>query len=46
MKNRVAITPAGVVHLVRLGHEVVVQRGPGLGSGLPMRPINRPEPGW
>lgn len=33
-ENRVAITPAGVVHLVRSGHEVVVQRGAGLGSGF------------
>jgi alanine dehydrogenase len=33
-ENRVAITPAGVDQLVRLGHEVIVQSGAGLGSGL------------
>ena len=33
-ENRVAMTPAGVVHLVRSGHEVFVQKGAGLGSGF------------
>jgi alanine dehydrogenase len=33
-ENRVAITPAGVHELVRLGHDVVVQRGAGLGSSI------------
>ncbi|KOS25266.1 alanine dehydrogenase [Bacillus anthracis] len=33
-ENRVAMTPAGVVHLVRNGHEVFVQKGAGLGSGF------------
>ncbi|GGS79933.1 alanine dehydrogenase [Planobispora rosea] len=32
---RVAATPAGVHELVRHGHEVVIQRGAGLGSHLP-----------
>lgn len=31
---RVAITPAGVNELVRNGHEVVIQRGAGLGSSI------------
>ncbi|SFJ25317.1 MULTISPECIES: alanine dehydrogenase [unclassified Bacillus (in: firmicutes)] len=33
-ENRVAMTPAGVVHLVQNGHEVFVQKGAGLGSGF------------
>lgn len=33
-ENRVAITPGGVVHLVRNGHDVFVQKGAGLGSGF------------
>jgi len=33
-ENRVAITPAGVDHLVRRGHEVLVQSGAGLGSAI------------
>jgi alanine dehydrogenase len=32
---RVAITPAGVHELVRLGHEIVVERGAGVGSSIP-----------
>ena len=32
---RVAITPAGVMELVRHGHEVVVESGAGLGSSIP-----------
>ncbi|MDF1480030.1 alanine dehydrogenase [Leifsonia sp. H3M29-4] len=32
---RVAITPAGVHELVAHGHEVVVERGAGLGSSIP-----------
>ena len=31
---RVAITPAGVKDLVNAGHDVVVQAGAGLGSGI------------
>ncbi|PJJ74379.1 L-alanine dehydrogenase [Sediminihabitans luteus] len=31
---RVALTPAGAHHLVRSGHEVVVERGAGSGSGI------------
>ncbi len=33
-ENRVAITPAGVVHFKRYGHEIAVQKGAGLGSGF------------
>jgi alanine dehydrogenase len=33
-ENRVAMTPAGVVHLVRNGHEVYIQKGAGMGSGF------------
>src|SRR3954467_844980 len=32
---RVALTPAGVVELVRAGHEVLVERGAGVGSSIP-----------
>jgi alanine dehydrogenase len=32
---RVALTPAGALELVRRGHEVVVERGAGEGSGIP-----------
>jgi alanine dehydrogenase len=32
---RVAMVPYGVEELTRLGHRVVVQRGAGLGSGIP-----------
>ena len=31
---RVAITPAGVKDLVNAGHDVVIQAGAGLGSGI------------
>ncbi|PFE03636.1 alanine dehydrogenase [Bacillus cereus] len=33
-ENRVAMTPAGAVHLVHNGHDVFVQKGAGLGSGF------------
>jgi alanine dehydrogenase len=33
-ENRVAITPAGVVHLVASGHDVFVETNAGLGSGF------------
>ncbi|MGH1258432.1 MULTISPECIES: alanine dehydrogenase [Bacillus] len=33
-ENRVAMTPAGAVHLVQSGHEVFVQKGAGIGSGF------------
>ena len=33
-ENRVAMVPAGVDILVRDGHEVCVQQGAGLGSGI------------
>ena len=32
---RVALTPAGVTELVSAGHDVLVEEGAGLGSGLP-----------
>jgi alanine dehydrogenase len=32
---RVAITPAGVHELVRMGHEVVIERAAGVGSSIP-----------
>ena len=32
---RVAITPAGVMELVRHGHQVVIEAGAGLGSSIP-----------
>ncbi|MFI9010795.1 alanine dehydrogenase [Actinosynnema sp. NPDC053489] len=34
-ESRVAITPAGVVELVRRGHEVLVEAGAGVGSAIP-----------
>ncbi|WP_102345293.1 alanine dehydrogenase [Bacillus sp. Marseille-P3661] len=33
-ENRVAMTPAGVHHLVKLGHEVYIQKDAGAGSGF------------
>ncbi|MED1439887.1 alanine dehydrogenase [Aeribacillus composti] len=33
-ENRVAITPAGVVSLVKAGHRVLVEESAGLGSGI------------
>lgn len=33
-ENRVAITPAGVVHLTKAGHNVLVEAGAGLGSSF------------
>ncbi|WP_223591004.1 alanine dehydrogenase [Neobacillus bataviensis] len=33
-ENRVAMTPAGVVNLVKFGHEVMIEKGAGLGSGF------------
>lgn len=33
-ENRVALTPGGVATLVRRGHQVTVERGAGVGSGL------------
>ncbi|WP_433743655.1 alanine dehydrogenase [Falsibacillus pallidus] len=33
-ENRVAMTPAGVVHLVNNGHEVYIETGAGLGSAF------------
>lgn len=34
-ENRVAISPAGVDALVRAGHEVLIEKGAGEGSGFP-----------
>ncbi|GGE77053.1 alanine dehydrogenase [Priestia taiwanensis] len=33
-ENRVAMTPAGVIHLVKSGHEVYIEKDAGLGSGF------------
>lgn len=33
-ENRVAMTPAGVVNLLKYGHEVRIEKGAGLGSGF------------
>lgn len=33
-ENRVAMTPAGVVNLVKFGHEVFIEKDAGLGSGF------------
>ncbi|RDI96469.1 alanine dehydrogenase [Meiothermus sp. QL-1] len=35
LENRVALTPGGAASLVRRGHRVWVERGAGLGSGIP-----------
>jgi len=34
LENRVAMTPGGVESLTKRGHEVLVERGAGIGSGL------------
>ncbi|NJB69241.1 alanine dehydrogenase [Desulfobaculum xiamenense] len=34
LENRVAMTPGGVKSLTKRGHEVLVERGAGLGSGI------------
>ena len=36
-EKRVAITPSGVAALISHGHQVVIERGAGLGSGIPDR---------
>ncbi len=33
-ENRIAITPAGVVSLVNNGHEVIIEKDAGVGSGF------------
>ncbi len=33
-ENRVALTPAGVLDLTREGHQVLIQKGAGIGSGF------------
>ena len=48
---RVALLPVGVEELVRAGHEVLVEAGAGLGSGIPderyieqgAKMVDRPE---
>ena len=34
MENRVGATPAGVAELVRNGHQVIVEKNAGVGSGF------------
>jgi alanine dehydrogenase len=33
-ENRMAMTPAGVVNLLKFGHEVFIEKGAGIGSGF------------
>ena len=33
-ENRVSLTPAGVLSLVKLGHTVLIEENAGLGSGF------------
>lgn len=33
-ENRVAMTPAGIVNLIKFGHEVFIEKGSGFGSGF------------
>jgi len=33
-ENRIAMTPAGVVNLIQFGHEVLIEKDAGLGSGF------------
>ena len=33
-ENRVALTPAGTMELIKHGHQVVIQKGAGIGSGF------------
>jgi alanine dehydrogenase len=33
-ENRVAVTPAGVHALIKAGHQVLIERGAGIGSGI------------
>lgn len=40
-EDRVALTPAGAHHLVRAGHDVLVQSGAGAGSHLPDEEFER-----
>ena len=34
-ENRVALQPGGALQLKRNGHEVIIQKGAGIGSGFP-----------
>ncbi|MGX1192599.1 alanine dehydrogenase [Metabacillus sp. SLBN-84] len=53
-ENRVAMTPAGVVHLVQAGHEVYIEQNAGEGSGFPdhqyteagAKIVSSPEEAW
>lgn len=36
-EHRVSITPAGVEDLTESGHQVLIQEGAGIGSGIPDR---------
>lgn len=35
LENRVALLPGGVTEMIRNGHEVLVEKGAGMGSGFP-----------
>ncbi len=37
-ENRVAMTPAGVMALTQAGHEVKIEQGAGIGSGIEVIP--------
>ena len=39
-ENRVAITPAGVIAFCQAGHQVIVQKSAGLGSGIEDKEYN------
>ena len=41
---RVGMTPAAVAELVHHGHQVIVEKAAGLGSGSPMRNTSAPAP--
>ena len=43
-ENRVGITPAGVTAIKNNGHEVQIESGAGLGSGLPIKIMKRQAP--
>ncbi len=53
-ENRVAMTPAGVVNLLKSGHEVLIETGAGEGSGFSdedfrsagARIVSRPSDAW
>ena len=43
---RVAMLPVGVEELVRRGHQVLVEAGAGIGSGLPTTITCEKAPSW